>query len=59
MRNNLISWRSFRVHITNPVAFIVTIILLGALLMVCEDNPCIHQPDSWACELYMEGREGQ
>ena len=50
MRNNLISWRSFPVHITNPVAFIITIILLGALIMICEDDACRDFPDGWACE---------
>ena len=37
-------------HITNPVAFIITIILLGALIMICDDDACRDFPDGWACE---------
>ena len=59
MRNNLISWRSFRVHITNPVAFIITIILLGALLMVCEEDECKYWPDSDLCREQIEREVGR
>ena len=38
----LIQGRLSPLHITNPVAFIVFMILLGALVMICESDQCMY-----------------
>jgi len=36
----LIQGRLSPLHITNPVAFIITLILFGMLVMICESDRC-------------------